>query len=208
VTDEPNFDELVGDDVAGEERERMRRVHDLLVAAGPPAELPPEIEAGPTLAMTLGGPARRRITRRVALLAAALVVLVLAFLGGYIAGNGGDEGGLSRGHVLKLEGTAQAPQALASLRILPVDPSGNWAMKLSATGLPKLPPRGYYEVWVVRDAKIFAPCGWFKVKGPESGVLVWLNAPYELQPHDSWVVTRRIAGQRNPGPVVLRPVNA
>lgn len=207
MTHEPNFDELVGDDVAREERERMRRVHDLLVAAGPPAELPPEIEAGPTLAMTLGGPARRRITRRVALLAAAVVVLLLAFLGGYIAGNGGDEG-LSTGHVLKLEGTAQAPEALASLRILPVDPSGNWTMKLSATGLPKLPPRGYYELSVVRDGKIFAPCGWFKVKGPESGVLVWLNAPYELRPHDSWVVTRHIAGQRDPGPVVLRPVNA
>jgi hypothetical protein len=207
MTDEPDFDELVGNDVAGDERERLRRVHDLLVIAGPPAELTPEVEAGPTLAMTLGGRGRRRVTRRAALLAAAVVVILLAFLGGYIAGNGGG-GGLSSGHVLELEGTSQAPGALASLRILPVDPSGNWPMKLSATGLPKLPERGYYEVSVVRNGKIFAPCGWFKVKGPESGVLVWLNAPYELRPGDTWVVTRQIAGEHRPGPVVLRPVNA
>jgi hypothetical protein len=207
VTQPPNFDELIGGDVARDERERLRRVHELLVAAGPPAELTPETEAGPTLAMTLGGPSRRRGTRRVMLLAAAIVVLVLAFVAGYIAGNGGD-GGLSSGNVLKLAGTGQAPEALASLRILPVDPAGNWPMKLSATGLPTLPKRGYYEVYLVRDGKLFAPCGIFLVKSPESGVSVWLNAPYRLQQGDSWVVTRHRWGSRDAGPIVLKPVNA
>src|SRR5262249_40404017 len=37
VTNEPDFRELVGDEGAGDER--LRRVHDLLVAAGPPAEM-------------------------------------------------------------------------------------------------------------------------------------------------------------------------
>jgi hypothetical protein len=208
VTQPPSFDELVGGDLEPDERERLRRVHELLVTAGPPAELTPETEAGPTLAMTLGGPSRRRATRRVTVLAAAVVALVLAFLAGYIAGNGRDGGGLSSGNVLKLAGTRQAPDALASLRILPVDASGNWPMRLSATGLPTLPERGYYEVYLVRDGKLFAPCGTFLVKSQESGVSIWLNAPYRLQQGDTWVVTRHRWGSRNAGPVVLRPVNA
>ena len=38
---EPDFDALVGADVPGEERDRLRRAHELLVAAGPPPELAP-----------------------------------------------------------------------------------------------------------------------------------------------------------------------
>jgi hypothetical protein len=202
----PDFDELVGD-VDAEERERLQRVHELLVAAGPPAELPPHVEAGPTLAMTLGARARRRVTRRVTLLAAAVVVLLLAFLAGYISGNSGGEGA-SSGRILNLKGTALAPGAFASLRILPVDPSGNWPMQLSVTGLPKLPAKSYYEVYLVRDGKLFAPCGSFRVKSPESGVSVWLNAPYRLRKGDTWAVARHTAGKEEPEPVVLRPQNA
>ena len=39
----PDFDELVGTDLAPGERERLERVHELLVAAGPP---PPEVVRG------------------------------------------------------------------------------------------------------------------------------------------------------------------
>ena len=53
MTRPPDFDTLIGQEVAADERERLRRVHELLVTAGPPAELSPELEAGPTLAMTL-----------------------------------------------------------------------------------------------------------------------------------------------------------
>jgi hypothetical protein len=208
VTKDPNFDELVGLDLDPAERDRLRRVHELLVAAGPPAELTPEVEGGPTLAMTLGGPTRRIVTRRAALVAAAVVVLAVAFLAGYITGNGHDEARTPVERALKLKGTAQAPDALASLQILPADAAGNWTMKLSATGLPKLPERGYYYVYLTRDGKIFAPCGSFKVKSTSSGVLVWMNAPYALERGDSWVVTRHVAGSEQAGPVVLRPVNA
>jgi hypothetical protein len=208
VTQPPDFDDLIGVDVDPGERERLHRVHELLVRAGPPAELTPEMDAGPTLAMTLGRSTRRWVTRRVTLLAAAVVVLASAFLGGYIAGNGQNGDGLSSGRVLKLAGTTNAPEALASLRILPVDASGNWPMKLYATGLPTLPRRGYYEVYLVRDGKPLAPCGTFLVKSPKSGVSVWLNAPYRLRQGDSWVVTRHLWGSRDAGPVVLRPVNA
>jgi hypothetical protein len=203
MTRPPEFDELVGD-IAPEERERLRRVHDLLVVAGPPPEIPPEIEAGPTLAMTLGRPRRthRQMQRRVALLAAAIVVLALVFLGGYITGNDSTV----TGKLIKLQGTAVAPKAEASLRLQDPDTAGNWPMQFAALGLPKLPPKGYYEVYLTRNGKIWAPCGTFVVKGTDVGVSVRLNAPYELEPGDSWVVTRQDPGKHTPGPVVLKPL--
>ena len=199
-----DFDELVGTDLEPGERERLRRVQDMLVIAGSPPELSPELEAGPTLAMTIGRP-RRRIRRGVLLLAAAIAVLALAFTTGYVAGNRGG-GGTTSVHTLRLTGTAAAPNAFASLALQPVDASGNWPMQLVATGLPKLPPHGYYAVFLVRDGKIYAPCGSFIVEGTKYGVSVHLNAPYRLRRGDSWVVTRQLPGQHKPGEVVLKPV--
>jgi hypothetical protein len=202
----PDFDELVGPDLDAAERARLRNVHELLLAAGPPAELSPEIEAGPTLAMTLQRrPGRSR--HRVLLLAAALAVVAAVFLAGYITGNGKGNG-TSAVRTLSLVGTKAAPGALASLQIDPVDASGNWPMKISVTGLPKLPPHGYYTVFLVRNGKPLAPCGFFIVASRSSGESIWLNAPYSLQAHDTWVVTRQMPGDHEAGPVVLRPKRA
>jgi hypothetical protein len=202
MTRTPDFDELVGTDLGPEERERLERVHDLLLTAGPPPELTPELERGPTLAMTLGRPSRRRVERRVTLLAAAVLVLVLAFLGGYLAGHGSG-GSLAGGYTLKLMGTAQAPSAQAALHVRDADPAGNWPMTLSATGLPRLPKNGYYEVFLTRGGKIFAPCGAFLVKSSSGAVSVQLNAPYHIHRGDGWVVTKQMPGHRKAGPVVL-----
>jgi len=201
-----DFDELAGGgDLAHDEAERLRHVHELLVTAGPPPELPPHLEAGPTLGMTMTRP-KRRPGRRIALLAAALSVLVLVFVFGYIAGNSGS--GLGHTTTLQLKGTTAAPNALASLRILPGDGSGNWPMKLAATGLPKLGKGGYYEVFLFRNGRIYAPCGGFVAKSSSSAVDVTLNAPYTLKPHDTWVVTIQKAGDRRAGPIVLRPTKS
>jgi hypothetical protein len=203
MTKTPSFDDLVGSDVPPEERARLERVHELLVSAGPPAELTPEFERGPTLAMTLARSSRRG-HRRVALLAAAVVILALAFIAGFVSGNSGD--GLTGSHTLKLTGTHQAPGALASLEITNADAAGNWPMRLSVTGLPKLPLHGYYEVFVTRNGKPWAPCGVFLVKSATGAVSVRLNAPYELRHSDSWVVTKQLPGHHEPGPVVLKPL--
>jgi hypothetical protein len=200
MTRTPEFDELIGTDIGREDRERLARVHALLVAAGPPPELPPELELGPTLAMTLGRPKQRRTHRRLALLAAAFVVLLLAFVAGYIAGNNPT----TSGHTLKLVGTAQAPNALAALRVEDRDPAGNWPMTLTVTGLPKLPQHGYYEVFLTRGGKVFAPCGSFLVRSPTGAVSVQLNAPYDLHAGDGWVVTKQLRGNHTAGPVVLK----
>ena len=203
MTQKPDFDEFVGFDVERGERERLRRVHELLLEAGPPPELSPELEAGPTLAMTLGG-RQRHVHRRLMLLAAAIAVLALAFLGGYLAGNRG--GGLAAARTLRLAGTSVEPSALASLEIEPVDEAGNWPMRLAVTGLPKLPPHGYYAVFLVRNGKIYEPCGTFIVAGATRSASVTLNAPYRLRPGDTWVVTKQMPGAKEPGPVVLKPV--
>jgi hypothetical protein len=199
----PRFDDLIEADVPDAERSRLQHVHDLLVAAGPPPELSPRLEAGPTLAMTLSRPAKPR-GRRIALLAATIAILAVAFVLGYVAGNRG--GGLASAQTtMQLSGTHAAPAALAALKILPADTSGNWPMKLTATGLPKLGRDGYYEVFLVRNGKIYAPCGSFVSKGNTRGIDVTLNAPYDLQPHDTWIVTKQKRGDRKAGTVVLRP---
>jgi hypothetical protein len=199
----PRFDDLIEADVPDAERSRLQHVHELLVAAGPPPELSPRLEAGPTLAMTLSRPAKPR-GRRIALLAATLAILAVAFVLGYVAGNRG--GGLASAQTtMQLSGTHAAPAALAALKILPADTSGNWPMKLTATGLPKLGRDGYYEVFLVRNGKIYAPCGSFVSKGNTRGIDVTLNAPYDLQPHDTWIVTKQKRGDRKAGTVVLRP---
>ena len=200
MTRVPDFDELVGREGDGEDRERLRRVHELLVQAGPPPELSPEIESGPTLGMTLGRAPRKR-GRSVVLLAAAVALVALAFLAGYIAGNGNG----TSGHTLSLVGTKAAPDALASLRVEHADAAGNWPMKLSVTGLPKLPPRGYYTVYLMRNGKPYAPCGTFVVAGKTRSISVSLNAPYQVHDGDTWVVTKQMPGHHEAGPVVLRP---
>ena len=47
MTRAPDFDELVGKDVPDEERARLLRAHRLLVEAGPPPELSPELDSVP-----------------------------------------------------------------------------------------------------------------------------------------------------------------
>lgn len=203
MTRVPDFDQLVGREVEGDERERLRRVHDLLLQAGPPAELSPEIESGPTLAMTIGR-APRKMSRRIALLAAAIALVAVAFLAGYTTGNRNGDG-LPSGHTLSLVGTKAAPGALASLRVEPADRAGNWPMQLAVTGLPKLPPHGYYTVYLMRNGKPYAPCGTFVVAGKTQRASVSLNAPYDVRDGDTWVVTKQMPGHHEAGPVVLQP---
>jgi Anti-sigma-K factor rskA, C-terminal len=203
VSGETNFDDLIGPEVTGDERERLRRTHDLLVSAGAPPELSPELEAGPTLAMTLG---RRpgHVRRRLILVAAAIVAVALVFLGGYVTGNrGGGSSGVAAVRTLQLRGTTAAPTAIASLALLPAE-AGNWPMTLSVTGLPPLPADGYYEVYLVRGGRPWASCGTFVVADASKATVVTLNAPYQLRASDSWVVTRQPAGTSAPGQTVLR----
>jgi len=204
VNREPSLDELIGDEPTGGERERLQHVHDLLRQAGPPPELTPELAAGPTLAMTLRHRRRAAKPRALILLAAALVVAIVFFAGYIVANNGSGNTTVSPLKVLKLTGTSNAPRAQAQLDVWRPK-QGNWPMKLTASGLPKLPPRTYYEVFLVRPGKPWGSCGTFRVTSARP-VTVTLSAPYSLRKGDSWVVTRQGVGGAEPGETVLRPV--
>jgi hypothetical protein len=205
VNREPNLDELIGaDDTTGAERLRLQHVHELLLEAGPPPELSPKLEAGPTLGMTL---TRRRWATKpkaMLLLAAALAIFVV-FFAGYVAGNGGGKSAANVARLITLKGTPQAPHAQATLEVWH-SRAGNWPMTLSVSGLPSLPSHTYYEVYLVRNGKPWGSCGTFRVEGPSGGtVTVTLTAPYSLRKGDSWIVTRPGAGGAEPGKTVLKP---
>ena len=63
-------------------------------------------------------------------------------------------------------------------------------------------------VALTRSGKIFAPCGAFLVHSATAATSVRLNAPYDLQRGDGWVVTKQLPGDRETGPVVLKQLNA
>ena len=204
---EPSLDDLIGTDTTPAERQRLQHVHDLILQAGPPPELTPELEAGPTLAMSTGKRRRAAKPRALLLLAAALMVLLI-FFGGYAVGNGGGGGKSANQAVIKqaLKGTSIVPQAQGSLEVWSSQDGKNWPMTLSVVGLPKLPPHTYYEVYLLRHGKPWGSCGTFRVSGsPGAATTVTLTAPYSLRKGDSWVVTRPGAGGAEPGQTVLQP---
>ncbi len=186
MTGGPDFDELVGGDLAAAERERLRRVHELLLAAGPPPELSPRLASAPPT------PAARVIPlsphrRYAAVLAAAAVVLV-AFGAGWLVGarGGGDT-------VVRTVAMAGPHGARASLALLEMDSAGNWPMRMTVSGLPVL-PHGTYALWLTKHGTLEAPCGTFTVGPGETTVR--LNAPYRLKEYTGWVVV--VSGSRTP----------
>jgi hypothetical protein len=206
VNREPSLDEVIGAEATDAERQRLRHVHELLLQAGPPPELTPELAAGPTLEMTLRR-RRRPAKPRALLLLAATLLLALVFVGGYAVGNGRKGTGGSALVSLQLRGTAAVPNAEASLEVWHRK-AGNWPMTLSVVGLPKLPPRNYYEVYLFRHGQIRGSCGMFRVTSSKLAVTLSLNSPYPLRKGDSWVVTRPGPGGAEPGQTILRPVKA
>jgi hypothetical protein len=186
----PDFHELVGEDLPAEERERLRGVHDLLVAAGPPPELSPALERAPSVGGAVHFLPRRR---RAAVLLLAAALAAAAFGGGFLAGAVTREGTESAVTVIPMHGTRAAPNALASISLEDIDKAGNWPMRFTVQGLPKLPRGGYYELYLTRDGRIAATCGTFNVHGGRTTVR--LNAPYRLRSFDGWVVTRHLPGR-------------
>ena len=90
MTREPDFDELIGAEASGAERERLRHAHDLLLQAGPPPELPPSLERAPSFdaAGVVQLSRRRVVKRRALLLLAASLTIVAVFFAGYAVRGG------------------------------------------------------------------------------------------------------------------------
>jgi hypothetical protein len=210
VNREPTLDELIGAESSGAERQRLQHVHELLLEAGPPPELSPELEAGPNLKMTMGK--RRRVVKQRAMLLLAAAIAVLAvFIGGYLAANRGGNSRAGGKPVIAqtLKGTPLVPNAQGKLEVWSSKDGHNWPMTLSVVGLPQLRPHTYYEVYLVRHGRPWGSCGTFRVgSSSDQPVTVTLSAPYSLRKGDSWVVTRPGQGGTEPGTTVLRSVRA
>jgi anti-sigma-K factor RskA len=181
MTDRPRFEDLVGDvgDLEPAERARLQRVHDLLLAAGPPPELPPRLAEPPQRPRAQVIPFDRRRWRTAGLAVAA--ALLLTFGAGWLIG--GHRSGLHAQRTVAMSGDHGAH---ASLVVLRMDEAGNWPMKMTVTGLPTLGRGRTYTLWLTRGGKLESPCGTFAVgKGTTT---VRLNAPYRLKEYSGWVV--------------------
>jgi hypothetical protein len=172
----PNFDELVGADLPPGERERLRRVHDLLVAAGPPPEMP-QLLASPRV--------RALRPRRVAALLIAAALAVASFGAGWLLGGTNDEFEVRR--AVPMRSTANAPNASALIELGYPDDEGNWPMLVTVRGLKPLPNGGYYELLLTSEGRPVAVCGSFKVKS-QGATTVRLGASYNLRNFDGWVI--------------------
>src|SRR5438105_12555168 len=144
--------ELVGEDVDDRELDRLRRVHDLLVAAGPPPELSPVLQQAPLLgARPVGEPrfswfGSRRFGAALALAAALAAV---GFGIGYLVGHAPSKSFRSVHTVLML-GTGSAPAARATIEVGSPDSNGNIPMLVRVSGLPTLHGRSYYELFLTK----------------------------------------------------------
>ena len=208
----PSFDDLM-EGASPEEQARLQRVHDLLVAAGPPPELPPSLEEAPVIQRERRRDRRPALTtvprRRLgAVLVAAAGIAVAAFFVGYLAGNVGSSATTSVVSI-PMRPTAVAPQTAAAVIALEKNGSeSNVPMTLTVSGLKKLPKGGYYELWLTREVKsggrttqkLLVSCGTFLQSSDR--VEVKMNAPYTLENQPGWVITRHVRGVTTQ-PIVL-----
>ena len=207
----PDFDDLIGADLPPEERARLYRTHELLVQAGPPPELSPEMDAVPwpddALQPLFGRRRKASSARRVLLLAAALATaLVVGLLLGQATSSSNSATSLKANETVQLHGTALAHGAFATLKLGKEDEAGNWPMVLHITGLPKLSNGGYYALYLTKGGRPLVSCGTINVDGATS---VRLSAAYALEHFDKngWVVVRQTpANHFRPNQIVLKPV--
>jgi hypothetical protein len=181
------------------EQRRLRGVHELLVQAGPPPELPAALATLPD-----DPPRRRRFAlprrrRLVVALAFAAVLVALAFAGGYLTGD--RNGSTSVAQPVRAV-TMSGNGAVASLRVGAPDLAGNWPVDFKVDGLPK--QRGtyaYYEIFVLRDGKPSYPCAGFRVKNGTTKVS--FVVPYRVKSSTRWVVTQVDSDNHWPGRIVM-----
>ena len=186
----PDFRELVGEEGTPEELERLRRVHDLLVAAEPPPALTRRVRHAPRMRARVVTLPRPRLQAAIGFAAAAAVALGFGI--GYAVGNGG---GFSTNVTRPMHGLGRFALASASIEIGRHDTGGNWPLRMVVRGLPALPRGGWYELYLTKHGKPDATCGTFRVSGNVTSVR--LNAPYNFGEYDGWVVTSHVRGQHD-----------
>jgi hypothetical protein len=196
----PDFRELVGDEGTQEELAQLRRAHDLLVAAGPPPELSPHLSDAPQVGKTRAAVFRRRRPATVLALVAGLALA--AFFIGYAVAKQGT--GFSAARTIPMHGVGRLAAAHADLAIGSRDVGGNYPLKMTVRGLPRLQNDGWYELLLSKSGRPTLSCGSFRVDG--RSLTVRLSVPYDLgdfpKLFDGWVVVRHLPQQAT-APVVM-----
>jgi hypothetical protein len=190
LTQPPELRDVIGDEGPDD---RLQRVHDMLVAAGPPPEgalpQPPEVGRQAVRAR----PRRRRWAELA--LAAAFVCIALAV--GFVVGDRGD--GFEPATTLSMNGVPPVADASGELAIGEPDAGGNVVIDMHVDGLPRLPRGGWYELALANNGEVGALCGTFATTGDETTVRFTvgydLSALRKAGRYDSWVVTAVVPGR-------------
>jgi hypothetical protein len=180
----PDFDELVGDEGSPEERDELRRVHDLLVSATPP----PKLEAQPRRAPRI----RSLVPRSWAVAAIGLTAAASAAAGLGIGSMLAPQG-FQTGFVRPMHGVGSAPNASALIKVGREDANGNRPLRMSVRALPTLSGDAWYELYLTKKGKPVVPCGIFRT-GRSGSAQVSMNAPADLAEYDGWIVTALAPG--------------
>jgi Anti-sigma-K factor rskA len=190
MTNGPDFRDLAGDEGGREELDRLRRVHDLLVAAGPPPELSPAVANPPEVEESKVREFRRR--RPVTVFALAAAAAVAAFMIGYAVAD--KRTSFETARQLSMHGVGQLAAAQAQIDIGTHDTGGNYPLSMTVRGLPHLPRGGWYELLLSRHGRPTLSCGSFAVDGQNETIR--LSVPYDLTElgklYDGWVVVRHL----------------
>jgi hypothetical protein len=204
----PDFDELTGGVEEADERDRLRRVHELLVQAGPPPELSPALAS---MAPPADAPVeederdvswlpRRRLGAGLILVGA---VVAATFGLGYLAG-GSDSGENETSGGVEIVRSAPLTGKGGTSGIVNVgqrDANGNWPMIVTVRGLAPLSQGDYYVLALSKNGKPTVTCGTFNVSGTGQRT-VRMSAAYDLKGFDGWVVTRYDAKTHGETPVL------
>lgn len=191
----PDFRELVGDEGTPEELAKLRRAHDLLIAAGPPPELSPSIAEPPRSIGNVSWLPRRR---REAAFGLAAAVVAAAFGVGFLVGNRGSDQ-FPENRSVPMHGVGQLASARATLAIGEHDSGGNYPLQMTVRGLPETDHGGWYELLLSKHGRPTLSCGAFKVGGRT--VTVRLSVPYDLSDFpdlfDGWVIVEHVPQQKH-----------
>ena len=199
----PDFDELVGDDLGSEERDRLLRAHELLVAAGPLPELPPSLaeprapyEEQPTPFFN------RRRNATIAVLAAA--VAAAAFGIGYLTGAAAAAATASRRR-RRWSCTARRPP--------PQERSGRLRSATRTTQATGRCSSASRTCKAARECVLHAlavaqgtrgrAVRLLRRHGGDKTTEVRFTVSYKLKNFDGWVVTKQKRGQREPTRALL-----
>lgn len=189
------FDELT-EDLSPEEQRRLRRVHELLLDAGQPPELPGSLRRPPAAA---GRPLLRTWRPLAIAFASAVAIAVASFAAGYRTADDGFD--FDHDFSVEMRGAEAAPNASATIEIGERDEAGNWPMVMKVRGLPALPAGGRYLLYLTKNGQPRASCGSFRVH--EGTTTAPLTAPYRFDRYDGWVVRADLPGRVDTRPYLV-----